>query len=66
MVNSAYILIRSFVLLVLAVGWLTLRRKGYVIIRHRNKLHRRLSEPRTHGDDGGCPVVEDRVKIIPR
>ncbi len=63
--TSAY-LVGPFVLLVLAVIWLILRRKGYVIIRHRNKLHRRLSEPRTHGDDGGCPVVEGRVKIIPR
>jgi hypothetical protein len=58
MVNSAYILIRSFVLLVLAVGWLTLhvvllvlavgwltlRRMGYVIIRPRNELHGRLCE----------------------
>ncbi len=53
-------------LLVLAVIWLTLRRMGYVVIRPRNELHRRLSEPRTHGDDGGYPVVKDRVEIIPR
>ncbi len=64
--NSAYILVGLFVLLVLTVVWLTPRWMGYVIIRHRNELHRRSSEPRTHGDDGGCPVVEDRVKIIPR
>jgi len=65
-VNSAYILVGLFVLLVLAVVWLTLRRMGYVIFRRRNELHRRLSEPRTYGDDGGCPVVKGRVKIIPR
>ncbi len=64
--NSAYILVGLFVVLAPAVIWLTLRWMGYVIIRHRNELHRRLSEPRTHGDDGGCPVVKDRVKIIPR
>jgi len=66
MVTSAYILIGSFVLLVPAIGWLTLRRMGYVIIRPRNELHRRLSEPRTRGDDGGYPVVKGRVEIIPR
>ncbi len=64
--NSAYILVGLFVLLVLAVVWLTPRWLGYVIIRRRNELHRRLSEPRTHGDDGGCPVVKGRDKIIPR
>ncbi len=64
--NSAYILVGLFVLLVLAVVWLTLRRMGYVNFRRRNELHRRLNEPRTHGDDGGCPVVQGRVKIIPR
>ncbi len=53
-------------LLVLAVIWLTLRRMGYVIVRRRNELHRRLSEPRTYGDDGGYPVIEGRVKIIPK
>ncbi len=50
--NFAYILVGPFVLLVLAVVWLALRWMGYVIIRRRNELHRRLSEPRTHGDDG--------------
>ena len=64
--TSAYILIGLLVLLVLAVIWLTPRWVGYVIIRRRNELHRRLSEPRTHGDDGGYPVVKGRVKIIPR
>ncbi len=64
--NSAYILVGLFVLLVLAVVWLTLRRMGYVIFRRRNELHRRLSEPRTHGDDGGCPVVKGRDEKIPR
>jgi hypothetical protein len=39
---------------------------GYLNIRRRNELHRRLSEPRTHGDDGGHPVVKGQVKIIPR
>jgi hypothetical protein len=65
-VNSAYILVGLFVLLVLTVVWLTPRWMGYVITRHRNELHRRLSEPRTHGDDGGYPVVKGRVEIIPR
>ncbi len=64
--NSTYILVGLLVLLVLAVVWLTPRWMAYVIIRHRNELHRRLSEPRTHGDDGGCPVVEDRVEKIPK
>ena len=64
--TSAYILVGLLVLLVLAVVWLTPRWVGYVIIRRRNELHRRLSEPRTHGDDGGCPVVKGRVDIIPR
>ena len=64
--NLAYILVGLFVLLVLAVVWLTPRWVGYVIILRRNELHRRLSEPRTHGDDGGYPVVKGRVKIIPR
>jgi hypothetical protein len=64
--NSAYILVGLFVLLVLAVVWLTPRWMSYVIIRHRNELHHRLSEPRTHGDDGGHPVVKGQVKIIPR
>ncbi len=64
--NSAYILVGLFVLLVLAVVWLTPRWVGYVIIRRRNELHRRLGEPRTHGDDGGYPVVKGRVEIIPR
>ncbi len=59
-------LVGPFVLLVLTVIWLTLRRMGYVVIRPRNELHRRLSEPRTHGDDGGYPVVKGRVEIIPR
>jgi hypothetical protein len=54
------------VLLVLTVVWLTPRWMGYVITRHRNELHRRLSEPRTHGDDGGYPVVKGRVEINPR
>jgi hypothetical protein len=54
------------VLLVLAVIWLTPRWVGYVIIRRRNELHRRLSEPRTHGDGGGYPVVKGRDKKIPR
>ncbi len=40
--NSAYPLVGPFVLLVLAVGWLTLRRMGYVIIRRRNERHHRL------------------------
>ncbi len=64
--TSAYILVGLLVLLVPAVVWLTPRWVGYVIIRHRNELHRRLSEPRTHGDDGGCPVVKGRVEKIPR
>ena len=64
--NSAYILGGLFVLLVLAVVWLTPRWVGYVIILRRNGLHRRLSEPRTHGDDGGYPVVKGRVGIIPK
>ncbi len=64
--NSAYILVGLFVLLILAVGWLTLRRMGYLDIRRRNELHRRLSEPRTHGDDGGHTLVKCQVKIIPR
>ncbi|MCZ6860759.1 MAG: hypothetical protein O7I42_10870 [Alphaproteobacteria bacterium] len=64
--NSAYILVGAFVPLVLAVVWLTLHRMGYVIIRRRNELHRPLSEPRTHGDDGGYPAIKGRVKIIPR
>ena len=64
--TSAYILIGPFVLLVLAVVWLTLRRMGYVIIRRRNERHHRLSEPRTHGDDGGYPAVKGRVEIVPR
>jgi len=50
-VNSADILVVLFVLLFLAVAWLTLRWMGNVIIRRRDELHRRLSEPRTH-DDG--------------
>ena len=49
-VNSADILVVLFVLLFLAVAWLTLRWMGNVIIRRRDELHRRLSEPRTHGD----------------
>ncbi len=64
--NIAYILVGLFVLLVLAVVWLTPRWMGYVIIRHRNELHRRSSEPRTHGDDGGYPVVKGRDKKIPK
>ncbi len=64
--TSAYILVGLFVLLVLAVVWQTPRWMGYVIIRRRDELHRRLSEPRTHGDDGGYPVVKGRVEIIPR
>ncbi len=64
--TSAYILIGPFVLLVLAVVWLTPRWVGYVIIRRRNELHRRLRELRTHGDDGGYPAVKGRVEIIPR
>ncbi len=64
--NSTYILVGLFVVLVLAVVWLTLRRLGYVIIRRRSERHHRLSEPRTHGDDGGCPVVKGRVDKIPR
>ena len=64
--NSTYILVGLFVVLAPAVIWLTLRWMGYVIIRRRNELHRRLSEPRTHGDDGGYPVVKGRVEIIPR
>ncbi len=51
--NSADILVGVYVLLFLAVAWLTLWRMSNVIIRRRNELHRRLSEPRTHGDDGG-------------
>jgi hypothetical protein len=35
--NSAYILVGLFVLLVLAVVWLTPRWMSYVIIRHRNE-----------------------------
>jgi hypothetical protein len=66
MVNSAYILGGLLVLLVLAVVWLTLRRMGYDIFRRRKELPRQLSEPRTHGDDGGYPVVKGRVKKIPR
>ena len=50
----------------MAVVWLTLRIMGYVIVRRREEPHRRLSEPRTYGDDGGYPVVKGRVKIIPR
>ncbi len=64
--NSADILVGLFVLLFLVVAWLTLRWMGNVIIRRRDELHRRLSEPRTHGDDGGYPVIKGRVKIIPR
>ncbi len=64
--NSADILVVLFVLLFLAVAWLTLRWMGNIIIRRRDELHRRLSEPRTHGDDGGYPVIKGRVKIIPR
>ncbi len=64
--TSAYILVGLIVLLVLAVVWLTPRWMGYVIIRRRNELHRRSSEPRTHGDDGGYPVVKGRVEIITR
>ncbi len=66
MVNSAYILGGLLLLLVLAVVWLTLRRMGYDFIHRRIELDHRLSEPRTHGDDGGYPVVKGRVKIIPR
>jgi hypothetical protein len=65
-VNSVNILVGLFVLLFLAVVWLILRRMGNGIIRRRNELHRRMSEPRTHGDDGGYPVIKGRVKIIPR
>ncbi len=64
--NSADILVVLFVLLFLAVAWLTLRWMGNIIIRRRDELHRRLSEPRTDGDDGGYPVIKGRVKIIPR
>ena len=64
--NSAYILAVLFVLLLLAAVWLTLRRMGYVIIRRRDELHRRLSERRAHGHDGGYSVIKGRVKIIPR
>ncbi len=64
--NSADILVGLFVLLFLVVAWLTLRWMGNAIIRRRDELRRRLSEPRTHGDDGGYPVIKGRVKIIPR
>ena len=64
-VNSAYILVGLFALLFLGVTWLTWRGIRNVI-RRRNELHPRLSEPRTHGDDGGYPVIKGRVEKILR
>ncbi len=63
--NSAYIIVGLMVLLFLAVTWLIQRRIRNTI-RCRDELHRRLSEPRTYGDDGGYPVIKGRIKIIPR
>ena len=46
--NSVYILGGPFVLLVLAVIWLILRRKGTVIIRRRNERIGVAREITTH------------------
>ena len=63
--NPTYIIIGLMVLLFLAVTWLIQRRIRNTI-RHRDELHRRLSEPRTYGDDGGYPVIKGRIEIIPK
>lgn len=64
--NTINILVGLLVLLFLAAAWLPLRRMGSGIVRRRSERSRWLSEPRTHGDDGGYPVIKGRVKIIPR
>ena len=63
--ESTYIIIGLMVLLFLAVTWL-LQRRIRNTIRRRDELHRRLSEPRTYGDDGGYPVIKGRIEIIPK
>ncbi|MCH8154967.1 MAG: hypothetical protein IH786_06845 [Proteobacteria bacterium] len=63
--TPADILIGLFTLLFLILAWLVLRWMASVTV-NRRELRRRLNEPRTHGDEGGIPIVKGRIEALPR
>jgi hypothetical protein len=63
--TPADILIGLFTVLFLILAWLVLRWMAIVNVKRR-ELRRHLNEPRTHGDEGGIPIVKGRIEVLPR